>query len=154
MSVWKKLVTKITAISKNENFLYLIGKSENIVAKILSIILLVVIFVSLYDLVVVLGQELLFTEANKFFDRSIIKIFGLFLDILIALELLANITVYLGNHHLQAELVIITSLIAVARKIIIFDFEKYTSNDLMALAIAIFCLSISYILVKIINKQK
>ncbi|MGL5875531.1 MAG: phosphate-starvation-inducible PsiE family protein [Xenococcaceae cyanobacterium] len=150
----KKILTRIFAIGEDKNFLHLIEKSENIVAKILSIILLAVIFVSLYDLVIVLGQELLFTEANKFFDRSIIKIFGLFLDILIALELLANIAVYLGKHSLQAELVIVTSLIAVARKIIIFDFEKYSSADLMALAVAILCLSISYLMVKIMNKEK
>ncbi|MGL5881138.1 MAG: phosphate-starvation-inducible PsiE family protein [Xenococcaceae cyanobacterium] len=152
----KKILTRIFAIGEDKNFLHLIEKSENIVAKILSIILLAVIFVSLYDLVIVLGQELLFTEANKFFDRSIIKIFGLFLDILIALELLANIAVYLGKHSLQAELVIITSLIAVARKIIIFDFEKYPNSylHLMALAVAILCLSISYLMVKIMNKEK
>jgi uncharacterized membrane protein (DUF373 family) len=153
MSVWKKTITKITAISKDENFLHLLEICENLVAKILSLILLVVIFVALYDLFIVLSKQL-FTEPNYFFDRSIVKIFGLFLDILIALELLANVAVYLGKHYLQAELVIVTSLIAVARKIIIFDFEKYSSNDLMALAVAIFCLSISYILVKIINKQK
>jgi uncharacterized membrane protein (DUF373 family) len=148
----KKLLTRILALGKNDNFLHLINICENIIAKILSLALLIVIFVALYDLFIVLSKQL-FAEPNYFFDRSIVKIFGLFLDILIALELLANVAVYLGKHHLHAELVIITSLIAVARKIIIFDFEKYSSSDLAALAVAILCLSFGYLMVKIVNKN-
>jgi uncharacterized membrane protein (DUF373 family) len=148
----KKLLAKILAIGNDKNFLRLLEISENLVAKILSLALLVVIFVALYDLFFVLSKQL-FLEPTAFFDRSIVKIFGLFLDILIALELLANVAVYMGKHSLQAELVIITSLIAVARKIIIFDFDKYSSNDLMALALAILCLSISYLMVKCMNKD-
>ncbi len=149
----KKFLTRILAIGDDRNFLHLLEVCENIVAKVLSLVLLVVIFVALYDLFIVLSKQL-FTEPNYFFDRSIVKIFGLFLDILIALELLANIAVYLGKHSIQAELVIITSLIAVARKIIIFDFDKYSSSHLMALAVAILCLSISYLMVKFMNKRE
>jgi len=47
-----------------------------------------------------------------------------FLNVLIALEILENITAYLRKHVVQVELVIVTSIIAVARKIIILDFEK------------------------------
>jgi uncharacterized membrane protein (DUF373 family) len=148
----KKFLTRILAIGKDENFLKLLQVCENIIAKFLSLALLVVIFVALYDLFVILSHQL-FAEPTVFFERSIVKIFGLFLDILIALELLTNIAVYLGKHSLQAELVIITSLIAVARKVIIFDFDKYSSTDLAALAVAILCLSIGYLMVKIVNKN-
>jgi uncharacterized membrane protein (DUF373 family) len=148
----KKLLTRILAIGKDENFLHLLEVCENVIAKFLSLALLVVIFVALYDLFIVLSQQL-FSEPTVFFERSIVKIFGLFLDVLIALELLTNIAVYLGKHSLQAELVIVTSLIAVARKIIIFDFDKYSSTDLAALASAILCLSISYLMIKIVKKD-
>jgi uncharacterized membrane protein (DUF373 family) len=49
---------------------------------------------------------------------------GPFLNILIGLEILENVTGYFRKNVLQVELVIVTSLIAVARKIIIFNFEK------------------------------
>jgi uncharacterized membrane protein (DUF373 family) len=39
-------------------------------------------------------------------------------------------------------------LIAVARKIIIFDLQKYSGTDLIALALAILALSISYWLIR------
>jgi uncharacterized membrane protein (DUF373 family) len=59
------------------------------------------------------------------------------LTVLIALEILENITAYLRKHIIQVELVIVTSIIAIARKIIILDFEKTSGIDLIGLAIAI-----------------
>jgi len=109
---------------KDRNFLKLIHITENVVSKILSIALIIVIFVSLYDLMLVLVRDL-FIEPTGFFNRTLIEIFGFFLNILIALELLENITVYLRKHIVQLELVLTTALIAVARKIIIFDPSKY-----------------------------
>lgn len=81
----------------------------------------------------------------------IIEIFGLFLNILIALELLENITAYLRKHVVQVELVFITALIAAARKIIILDFEKVSGDQLLGLSAAIFALAISYWLMRQIN---
>jgi uncharacterized membrane protein (DUF373 family) len=70
---------------------------------------------------------------------------------LIALELLENITVYLKDNVIQVELVIVTAMIAVARKIIIFDFGKYEGADLLALGFAIVCLAASFWMVKKLN---
>jgi uncharacterized membrane protein (DUF373 family) len=95
----------------------------------------------------------LFTSPVGFFNTTVIEILGLFLNILIALELLENITAYLRKHVFHLELVIATSLIAVARKIIIFDLDKYSGVDLVALAAAIFALSISYWLVRRLNPR-
>ncbi len=136
----------------DDNFLKLIKRGENIFSKILSLALLSVIVVSIFDLVLILIRDL-FSNPVGFFEKTIIDIFGLFLNILIALELLENIAVYLKKHVVQVELVIITSLIAVARKIIIFDFSKYSELHLLALAVAILSLSISYWLVKRLSSK-
>lgn len=106
-----------------------------------------VLIVAVVDLIFVLIRELL-SEPYGFFASTLIEIFGLFLNILIALEVLENITAYLKKHVVQVELVIGTSLTAVARKIIIFDFNKATGVDLIGLAVAIFALSISYWIVR------
>lgn len=99
-----------------------------------------------------LAHEIL-SEPTGFFTTTLIEIFGLFLNILIALEVLENITAYLKKHVVQVELVIVTSLIAVARKIIIFDFSKSTGVELMGLALAILALSTGYWLVRRTNRQ-
>jgi uncharacterized membrane protein (DUF373 family) len=85
--------------------------------------------------------------------RTLINIFGLFLNVLIALELLENLTAYLKKHVVQVELVVVTSIIAVARKIILLDFEKTSGIDLIGLAIAIFALAISYWIIRRLNTQ-
>lgn len=73
---------------------------------------------------------------------------------LIALELLENITVYIRKHVVQLELVLTTALIAVARKIIIFDTSKYDKVDLIALGFATLCLALSYGIICYIHKRK
>ncbi|AIE74142.1 hypothetical protein D082_16140 [Synechocystis sp. PCC 6714] len=123
---------------------------EKLVSKLLAICLIVVIFVAVFDLFKVLIVELR-GEPFGFFNRTLIEIFGLFLNVLIALELLENITVYLKDNVIQVELVIITAIIAVARKIIIFDFGKYEGLDLLALGFAILCLAVSFWMVKRLN---
>lgn len=148
-----KLIKLIRNATKDDSFLNLIHWIENFVAKILSLALSVVILVAVFDLVVFLIRDI---SANPtgFYHKSLIELFGLFLNILIALELLENITAYLKKHIVQVELVIVTSLIAVARKIIIFDLEKYSNIDLVALGVAILSLAISYWLIKRLNLKE
>ena len=138
---------KILAVGKDEDFLALIKQIENLVSKVLSLAMVIVILVALCDLGVVLFKQL-FTPSYRFLGRTLIDIFGLFLTVLIALEILENITAYLRKHIIQVELVIVTSIIAVARKIIILDFEKTSGIDLIGLAIAISSLAISYWIIR------
>jgi uncharacterized membrane protein (DUF373 family) len=55
-------------------------------------------------------------------------------------------------HVIQVELVLVTSLIAVSRKIIILDLEKKDSNDLIALGVAALALSVSYLIIRLSNR--
>lgn len=143
----RKALNQFKLPAKDENFLCLIGNIENLVSKILSLIMVIVILFAVFDLGAFLIKEI-FSEPVGFFSTTLIQIFGLFLNILIALEILENITAYLQKHVIQVELVIVTSLIAVARKLIILDLEKTTGIELVGLAIAIFALSISYLIIR------
>lgn len=143
----RKALNSFKVPGNDKKFLRLIGNIENLVSKILSLIMVGVILVAVFDLGVFLVQEI-FSEPVGFFSTTLIQIFGLFLNILIALEILENITAYLQKHVIQVELVIVTSLIAVARKLIILDLEKTTGIELIGLAIAIFALSISYLIIR------
>ena len=148
----RKRFTAIADLFRDESFLKSIHKVENIVSKVLSMALIFIIIVALFDLVIFLFKDI-FREPVGFFNTTIIELFGLFLNILIALELLENITAYLRKHVVQVELVIVTSLIAVARKIIIFDLSKASNMDLIGLAIAIFALAGSYWLIRRTNQK-
>ena len=138
---------------RDENFMRSIHTIENLVSKVLSVALIVVILVSLYDLVVILIKDLFTTEPVGFFSKTLIEIFGLFLNILIALELLENVTAYLRKHIVQVELVVVTALIAISRKIIIFDPNKYSKDDLIALTVGTLALAASYWLIRKVNRD-
>ncbi|WP_375476429.1 phosphate-starvation-inducible PsiE family protein [uncultured Nostoc sp.] len=148
----KKLMRRILTATKDENFMHIIENIEVLVSKALSIFMVIVILVAIGDLGIFIFKEL-FTVPYGKFNLILYKIFGLFLNILIALEILENITAYLRRHVFQVELVIVTSLIAVARKIIILDLEKVPGIDIIGLGIAILALSISYLIIRLSNSK-
>ena len=152
MKFLRRITKSLMGNENDEGFLKFLGGIETLVSKILSLAMVFVILVATVELCLFIGQEIFLSnellDPERFSSFTIIRIFGLFLNVLIALEVLENITAYLKKHVIQVELVIVTSLIAVARKIIIFDFSKSTGIELIALAAAIFALSISYWIVK------
>jgi uncharacterized membrane protein (DUF373 family) len=149
----KKIFRQISKSSSDENFLHFTESVEVVISKILSLAMIWVILLSVCDLLIFLAKELV-NHSDNLLKDTLFVIFGLFLNVLIALEILENITAYLKKHVIQVELVIVTSLIAVSRKIIILDLEKKTAADLIGLATAIFALSISYLIVRYTNRGK
>lgn len=148
-----KLLKQVRDAFSDDRFLGFLGKVEGLVAKVLSLAMLLVILASVYDLTTFLFTEFIRPDFGRF-GVSLLRIFGLFLNVLVALEILENITAYLKKHVIQVELVISTSLIAVARKIIILDLEKTGPLELLALAAAIFALSVSYWVIKRVNHHR
>jgi uncharacterized membrane protein (DUF373 family) len=147
-----RYVRSFFSAKQDKVFIDFLHLFEKLVSKMLAICLVAVIFVSILDLFKVLFIELR-GEPFGFFNKTLIEIFGLFLNILIALELLENITGYLKDNVIQVELVIVTAIIAIARKIIIFDLNKYEGLDLLSLGFGILCLSISFWLIKRLNAK-
>ena len=154
MRRFRKGLKRFFSKETDHDFLQFLESIEVFVAKILSLAMVGVILFAVFELIIFIIQNLSFEfqnlsfESNVNFKSTLFEIFGLFLNILIALEILENITAYLKKHVFQVELVIATSLIAVARKIIIFDLDKSTGIDLMGLALAIFSLSVSYLIIR------
>ncbi|MEZ2227335.1 MAG: phosphate-starvation-inducible PsiE family protein [Microcoleus sp.] len=147
----KKILRQLSKFGSDEQFLHFTESVEVVVSKVLSLAMIIVIIISVCDLIIYLTRELI-NDPQTLLKDTLFVIFGLFLNVLIALEILENITAYLKKHVIQVELVIVTSLIAVSRKIIILDLEKKTAADLIGLATAIFALSISYLIVRYTNK--
>ncbi len=152
----RKILHHLVNTGEDDLVMIFLGKLEIIVAKFLSLLMVIVSLFAVYDLCLFLFELLMSYVVNP--DMSLTKerlfgAFGLFLNVLIALEIIENITVYLKEHHVQYELVVATSLIAVSRKIIIFDLEKKDAADLIALSIAVLALSISYLIIKSLNHK-
>jgi uncharacterized membrane protein (DUF373 family) len=148
----KKLIKQLIQAISDENFRHLIENVEVVVSKLLSLLMVLVIFAVLADLAIFIVKEIL-SQTEGSFNQNLFKVFGLFLNVLIALEILENINGYLRKHVLQVELVIVTSLIAIARKIIILDLKITDGIEIIGLGVAILALSISYLIIRSSNSK-
>jgi uncharacterized membrane protein (DUF373 family) len=91
----------------------------------------------------VITPPIILLEINELLD-----IFGLFLLVLLGIELISTLKAYLTENEIHVEVVFAVALIAVGRKVIILDVEKISSLSLMGIASIIISLSIGYFLVK------
>ena len=145
----RNLFGQIRKYSRNDNFLHLVEKLQVLVSKLLSITMIVLVLIAIVDLIMFVVNKLLMWDFNEAsFNKNLFTAFGLFLNILIALEILENITAYLRKSVIHVELVIATSLIAVARKIIILDLKNTEGLKVIGLGVAVLSLSISYWIIR------
>ncbi len=111
-------------------------------------------------LVVVATGEIVFALVTKLLGRSIVlenlfitqdqllEVFGVFLTVLIALELLETVEVYFREHAVHIEIVLLVAMIALARKFILLDPHAYSALTLLALAAILLALGATYWLVR------
>lgn len=129
-------------------FLTAVNRFERILAKVLSTALLVVILIAALQLLLLLGTDLADLQVN-WTGEGLIRLLDEILVILIALEVLQNLTAYLRDHVVQIELVLMTALTAVARKVIVMPpGTQKTPAELIGLGVAVLTLASAYWLVR------
>jgi uncharacterized membrane protein (DUF373 family) len=75
-------------------------------------------------------------------------LFGVFLLVLIGIELLDTIKVYLKQNVVHVEVVVLVAIIALARKIVIIEVEQLSGELLIGIGVLIISLAIAYYLIK------
>ncbi len=76
------------------------------------------------------------------------NLFSLLLLLLIGLELFETVRAYLKEDIVHVEFIVLVAIIAIARKVIIWDFEQYNTQELISLAVMILALGIAYFLIR------
>ncbi|WP_200762159.1 phosphate-starvation-inducible PsiE family protein [Nitrosophilus alvini] len=115
--------------------------------KVLAILMVLVIVWGIGDVVYVLYQRINSPPFLLLSINDILATFGAFLAVLIAIEIFINITMYLKTDVIPVRLVVATALMAISRKVIIFDFEKITPPLIVATGVVVFALGITYWLI-------
>jgi uncharacterized membrane protein (DUF373 family) len=115
----------------DDRFLAGIHSYERQLAKLLALLLALVIGFAALDLLLESGLKMIQWQTN-WFDGSLIKLLDRLLLIFIALEVLQNVTAYLRDQVVQIELVLLTALTAVARKVIVLPPGTENKPALMA----------------------
>ena len=115
--------------------------------RILAILMVLVIVWGIGDVLFVLFQRLTAPPFLLLQIDDLLATFGAFLAVLIAIEIFINIRMYLSTNIIPVRLVIATALMAIARKIIILDYEKLTPAYIFATAAVVMALSLGYWLI-------
>ncbi|MBD3610332.1 MAG: phosphate-starvation-inducible PsiE family protein [Gammaproteobacteria bacterium] len=115
--------------------------------KVLAILMVMVIVWGIGDVIYVLYQRLTQPPIMLLQINDILATFGAFLAVLIAIEIFINIRLYISTNVIPVRLVIATALMAIARKVIILDFDEVTPPFIYGTAAIIFSLGITYWLI-------
>lgn len=125
-----------------------LDRYERAITLTLVVLMMVVVTLATLDLVRGIYREIVkpphvFLEVERLLD-----IFGLFLLVLIGIELLQTIRAYLTEHVIHEEVILAAALIAVARKVIVLDVGKMEASSVLALAAIILAVAAAYWIVK------
>ena len=132
----------------DRSFLRALTGFERALAKVLALALVLVLVVACLQLLLLLGNDLLDLQVN-WTGEGLIRLLDEILVILIAVEVLQNLTAYLREHVVQIELVLITALTAMARKVIVMPPGTQKSpGELIGLGVAVLALATAYWLVR------
>ena len=115
--------------------------------RVLAVLMVATILWGVFDVIETLYVEVLRSSFREMQVHDIIITFGSFLAVLIAIEIFMNITLYLRDDVVHVKLVIATALMAIARKVIIFDFTKIEPMYILATGAVVLALGIVYWLI-------
>lgn len=112
--------------------------------RFLAVLMTLVIFWSVADVLLVLYEKLKSPPVFLLDMTDIFQVFAAFLAVLIAIEIFANITLYLRDDVIHVKLVIATALMAIARKVIVLDINLIEAHYLYGIAAIVMALGVTY----------
>lgn len=122
--------------------------------RVLALLMALVVLLGVADVCWILYQKLWEEPAFLLNISDMFSVFGAFLAVLIAIEIYVNIVLYLKENTIHVRLVVATALMAISRKIIVFDYAYTTPMFVLASAFTVFALGITYYLLLLQIKPK
>ncbi len=124
------------------------GKTEKYIAIVLLVLMGIVVIAAAAEIAFQIVTGLIqppgfFLGISELFDT-----FGLFLMVLIGLELMATMHMYLSDHTIHVEMMLLVALTAVTRKVVILDTVKTEPLLVFAVGFLLLALSGGYFLIR------
>jgi uncharacterized membrane protein (DUF373 family) len=115
------------------------------------IVMYIVVAITIIELAIALYSDIFDPTDGVIFLQidQLLKIFGFFFVILIGFELIETIEMYFKDNVIHAEVVLLVAVIAVSRKVILLDLEKYDPLAIVGLGLIILALGGCYSLIKL-----
>ncbi len=123
-------------------------KFEQFVVRALLVMMAIVVFLATLELGYLLIKDIVKPPVLILEIDELLEIFGMFMLVLIGLELFESIQVYHRDRTIRVEVVVMVALIAVSRKVIILDYKSLSTFTLLHVGVGIICLGMTYVLLR------
>ena len=148
MEQLRKIGQEELSLDHEDRLIQILHQTIRAAVKVLAVLMVFTILWGVVDVVYIIYQKLISPSFTTFTIRDIVSTFGAFLAVLIAIEIFINITLYIRKDVIHIKLVVATALMAIARKVIIFDFKEITPPYVFATAAVVLALGITYWLIE------
>jgi len=135
----------------NDPLIRVLARSIRYAVRILAVLMVLVIWWGVADVVYVLYSRIATHPYYLLEISDILAVFGAFMAVLIAIEIFINITSYLRENVIHIKIVLATAFMAVARKVIVLDYDEVSSDYVFATAVLVLALAVAYWLVVVKN---
>lgn len=150
-----KLVKQVTVESHEElpmqhedPYIQFLHRTIRLGVKFLALLMVIVILFGIIDVVYVIFDKITQPPFMLLSINDMLETFGAFLAVLIAIEIFLNITLYIRSDVIPVKLVVATALMAISRKVIVFDYKHLPAEYVSASALVLVALGITYWLIQ------
>jgi len=140
----KKNIHDELSLDQEDKFIFFLHSMIRFAVKSLALLMMLTVLWCVLDVVVVIYQEILNQPITSLGKSEILHVFGSFMIVLIAVEIFINITLYIRNDVIPVKMVVATALMAVARKIVVFDFHDVSAMHVIGTGLLVIALGGSY----------
>ncbi len=127
----------------------ILRRYEKIIIQSLMVMMAIVLGLATIDLGWLIVKDIMEPPFLILSVDQLLDIFGLFMLVLIGIELLETIMkTYMTQGQAHYEVVLSVAIIAIARKVIILDLKEMDSGGLIGIASIIVALTLGYFLMK------
>ncbi len=132
----------------------LVQRVEQIIVRVLILLLLIATLLGTFALGRVLVLEIAAPPAWLIDPRSLFEAFGLFVVILIGLELLRSMILFVREERIQPAIVVEVAIIALCNKVITLDLSKTNGLTLLGIAGVLVGLGATYLALRHLEQAR
>ncbi|HEY6942324.1 phosphate-starvation-inducible PsiE family protein [Dokdonella sp.] len=117
---------------------------ERLIVVVLVVLMAGVVLLATIELAWILVQDVITPPVLLLEIQELLDLFGLFLLVLIGIELLHSVRTYIVERTFHIETVLAVAMIAVARKVIVLDPKELPPGALLGIAALVVALSFAF----------
>ena len=127
---------------------------ERAITHTLLVLMAGVVLLATIELAWILVKDVLSPPFFLLEIHELLELFGLFLMVLIGIELLHSVKTYIVRREFHLETVLTVAMIAVARKIIVLEPKELPEGTLLGIAALVLALALGYYVMRRSRQEK